>query len=358
LDRGFGRMLEQSDIAHYLLSLGLVKPRAVVEEALTVVDTSRRNCVFLAATREGPTYVVKQASPQGTRTLEHEAAVLGALADAKELAMQVPKVMHYESDTGRLVLRTAAHARDWNEHHGAGRFPRTLAAALGRALANLHRLPAEVVEDLPPGVDPMWGLSLPEPPQELLLDMSAGAQDLVARLQASQALCDRLEELRHVRPDGVLVHGDLRWDNCLAVAGPGSRRRTHVLLVDWELAGPGAAGFDVGTVIAEYLRLWVGSIPIVESRDPARLVAHAGHPLSRMRPAMQALWSAYRLVNPQHPTLRHVIELAAVRVVQTAVERAQGLAAASGHLITLLQLADNMLRHPDDAATSLLGLSE
>ena len=79
-------MLKQADIAHYLLSLGLVKPRVVVEEELTVVDASRRNCVFLAAMRGGPTYVVKQASPRTARTLAHEAAVLRVLAESTELA--------------------------------------------------------------------------------------------------------------------------------------------------------------------------------------------------------------------------------------------------------------------------------
>ena len=62
-------MLEQSDTAHYLLSLGLVKPRDVVDEDLTVVDVSRRNCVFLATTRAGPSFVVKQAGPRSAGTL-------------------------------------------------------------------------------------------------------------------------------------------------------------------------------------------------------------------------------------------------------------------------------------------------
>ena len=349
-------MLKQADIAHYLLSLGLVKPRVVVEEEITVVDASRRNCVFLAAMRGGPTYVVKQASPRTARTLAHEAAVLRVLADATELAGQVPTVVHHEPEAALLVLRSPGDARDWTSINVAARFPRTPPRVLGRALADLHRLPADYVEDLPPGVDPMWGLSLPEPPHELLLDLSAGAQDLVARLQASRELCGRLDELRDACSDGALVHGDLRWDNCLAVPAPGSRRRTRVLLVDWELAGPGAAGFDVGTVFAEYLRYWVGSIPIVEPADPGRLVAHARHPLSRMQPAIQAFWSAYGLANPRQPTLRRVIELAAVRLLQTAVEGAQGLVTPSAHVMTLVQLADNMLRHPEDAALNLLGL--
>ena len=51
-----------------------------------------------------------------------------------------------------------------------------------------------------------------------------------------------------------------------------------------------------------------------------------------------------------------VLELAAVRLLQTAVERAQVLAAPTAHLVTLLQLAENVLFEPEKAANTLLGL--
>jgi Ser/Thr protein kinase RdoA (MazF antagonist) len=351
-------MLEQSEIAHYLLSLGLVKPSAVVEEDLTVVDASRRNCVFVVTTRAGPTYVVKQASPRSALTLEHEAAVLRVLAATPELAEQVPVVVHHEPEAARLVLRSAPGAVDWSQLHRSGRFSRAPARRLGLALAALHAIPGDTVEDLPPGIDRSWGISLPEPSHEFVLDLSAGAQDLLARLQASASLCDHLAKLADAMPGSELVHGDLRWDNCLAVAAPASHRRTRLLLVDWEFAGCGAPAFDVGTVLAEYLRVWVGSIPIVEPGDPSRLASQARHPLTRMQPAMAAFWSAYRLASPRSPSTTCIIEQAAVRLLQTAVERAAGLTAASAHVVTLVQLADNMLRQPEDAARSLLGLPE
>ena len=131
-----------------------------------------------------------------------------------------------------------------------------------------------------------------------------------------------------------------------------------MLLVDWEFAGAGPAGFDVGTVFAEWLRSWVGSIPIVAPDDPGRLVSRATHPLALMRSAMRSFWAAYHAARPEGPTLRGVIELAAVRLLQIAVERAQGSGDPAAHVITLLQLADNMLRRPDDAAQTLLGLRE
>lgn len=348
-------MLEQSDMAHYLLSLGLVKPRDVVEEDLVVVDMSRRNCVFIASTRDGPAFVVKQAGPRSADTLAHEAAVLDALDEIPDMAGKVPSVVHHDPAERRLVLRTPAGGRDWGDHRG--RFPRIPARTLGRTLADLHRLPADALEPSPGG-DRMWALSFPEPSHELILDLSAAAQDLVARVQASRDLCHRLEQLRGTVDDDVPVHGDLRWANCLALTAPGSHRRTRLMLIDWEVAGPGPAAFDVGTVLAEYLAAWIESIPIVEPADPGRLVARARHPLDRMRPAVHDFWSAYRAADPLCPALRRVIELAAVRLLQVAVEHAQRLSAPSARVVTLLQLADNMLRHPEEAALALLALRE
>jgi hypothetical protein len=356
-DRQLDVMLDQSQTAHYLLSLGLVEPSAVVDGGLTVLDTSRRNRVFIVATRSGPTYAVKQAGPRSRLTLENEATVLRGLAKAPQLAGQVPTVVHQDPKLALLVLRSVGGARDWSEHHSAGRFPHAPARALGRSLAALHGLTGRHVED-PPAVERMWALSLAEPPHELLLELSSVAQDLAARLQANAGMVDRLTGLRDCGRDDAFVHGDLRWENCLAVAAPGSWRRTRVLLVDWELAGRGESALDVGTVLAEYLSAWVGSIPIVDTADPSRLLALAKHPLRRMQPAIGAFWSAYRRATPRAPTLRRVVELAAVRLLQTAVERAQVLSSPSAHLVTLLQLAENMLRKPDEAALILLGLRE
>jgi hypothetical protein len=171
-------------------------------------------------------------------------------------------------------------------------------------------------------------------------------------------VCGRLAALRDAVGAGALVHGDVRWENCLALPAPGRRRRTRLLLVDWELAGRADSAFDVGSALAEYLQAWVVSVPMIEAVDPGQLVAGARHPLSSMRPAMHAFWSAYRTASPQPPPLRRVVELAAARLLQTAVEMSQRLASATAHAVTVVQLAENMLRRPDVAAGPLLGLRE
>ena len=282
-------MLEHLDAAHYLLSLGVVKPRAVLEENLTVVDVSRRNRVFVVSTRAGPAYVVKQAGSRGEASLAHEVAMLRQLARVGALAGRVPAVVHYDPRAALAVLCTAAGARDWTVHHRR-RFPLLGPRALGHVLGELQGISI----DAPLADDSVWASRLSEPSHEMVLGMSTGAQELVAQVQSNRALCDRLDSVRDAITNDGFVHGDVRWDNCLAVAGPGARRRTRIVLVDWESAGRGPAAVDAATVLAEYLAAWVESVPIPAPHDPGRLLARAQRPLRRMQPAIRAFWAAYR----------------------------------------------------------------
>lgn len=351
-------MLTQSGVAHYLLSLGNVKPSDIVEGEFAVLDASRRNAVYVASAIGGPAYVVKLARAHTAGTLAREAAVLRAFSTVPALRGTVPEVVHEDREAACLVLRSPGDARGWSEHQAARRFPRSAARSLGRALALLHELPLDDLQDLPVTANRLWGLTLPEPPHELLLDISAAAVDLLSRLQGHALLCERLLELQSAVAADALVHGDLRWDNCMLVAPPGGRRRTRVLLVDWELGGPGPAAFDIGTALAEYLSVWVGSIPMPDQHDPSRFVDHAGHPLAQMRPAIQDLWATYRAARTRPPALTHVVALAGVRLLQTAIERARHSDELSAHSVVLAQLAVHLVGDPDGTAAALLGLRE
>ena len=348
-------MLDQSEIVSYLLSLGVVKARDAVADHLSVVDASRRNSVFVVASRGRPTFVVKQAHRDVASGLEHEAVVLRMLARS-EIAASVPVVVDHDARAGCLVLRAPGGTPDWTKHHARGRFPTTTARALGRMLATLHtdRGPIAEVEG---GEDRMWGLSFPEPPYELVLGMSAQARELLALVQATPDVCERLLTLRDDVIADAFVHGDLRWDNCLAVSPPGGRRRTRVVVIDWEVAGRGSAALDLGTAIGEYVSAWVTSIPITAPDDPGRCIALATTPIERMRPAVHALCAGYRAAGGELPPVRRAMEMTAVRLLQTAVERANALNAPPAHLRTLLNLAAAILREPEGMALSLLRLA-
>jgi aminoglycoside phosphotransferase (APT) family kinase protein len=351
-------MLGAADVAGYLLERGWLSPSAVVDGSLRVRDVSRRNPVFLVTAGDGRGYVLKVRGPAGESAVAHEAAILerlGSVHPSRSLEAWLPGVVGYDDAAGVLVLETKPDARDLRAHHARGRFSRALAREAGRALAQLHTIPPATLDGLPQVPRAASILNLHRPDLDTLFALSEAAVELTRIVQSSEELCGELDELlARWSPDAV-IHGDVRWDNLVAVRGGGSHRWTRLQLIDWELCGVGDPGFDIGAFFGEYLRAWLQSVPIADPRDPSRLLGHARLPLRRMRPAMQAFWDAY-CVQRGTPapelgaTLRRSTRFAAVRLLTAALEEAQTFAELRARALHLLTLAENMLRRPREAA--------
>ena len=158
-----------------------------------------------------------------------------------------------------------------------------------------------------------------------------------------------------------MIHGDIRWDNVLAVRGADAKRWTRLQLIDWELSEAGDPAVDVGAFFAEYLRAWLQSIPIVDPEDPGRLLEDARFPLRRMRPALRAFWDAYTRHRTSGSgelsrTLHRATLFAGSRVLTVALEQAQTLAELRPGVLGLVRLSENILRRPEEASAHLLGL--
>ena len=136
-------MLEQHQVATYLLRQGLVHPQAVVDGGFQISDTSRRNANLRVVSRDGPSYFIKQASgPDRVATLAREATFYTFVRSRPKLhALRpyLPDLHSYDPDNALLVLGYVQSAESLLEYHARrGRFPTSLARSLGRALATLH----------------------------------------------------------------------------------------------------------------------------------------------------------------------------------------------------------------------------
>ena len=312
--------LEQSQVAHYLLSLGLVKPRAVIEEDLSS-PTSRAATGVPRHVVGGPG-VRRQAGGARERRLRSRTRprCCGALAGVAAVAGLVPSVVAPRPGGRRLVLRSPAGALAGASPRrfppgsarvarpGAGRAPRSAATARAAAAPASARLgPARCRS----------------PRSSACVDERGGARPAGAHPGERDALRAAARAPRAARED-AFVHGDLRWDNCLLVAAPGARRRTRVLLIDWELAGRGDAGADLG-VRAGRLPARCGRLDPDRRARPSR----AGSPPRRARRSSGAardgaLWAATaRGTRPVDAAA--LTELVAVRLLETAMEHAQRL---------------------------------
>jgi aminoglycoside phosphotransferase (APT) family kinase protein len=273
----------------------------------------------------------------------------------------LPAVVDYDGEEGALILQAPAGARDLTHHHARGRFSCGLARQAGRALAALHELDPGVAAGLPGRVEPAAGTCLHRLDLEEVHARSTAALELTEVIQRSEELCAGLDELGGSWSPQSTIHGDVRWDNLLTMSPARSHRWTGLQLIDWEHAAPGEPGLDVGAFLGEYLRVWVGSIPIVDPRDPGRLLSQARMPLSSMRPAIHAFWDAYAS-HRSHATAdlnllrERSVRFAAVRLLSAAMEEAQTHGELEPGVFNLVPVSRNILMHPNEASAHLLGL--
>ena len=247
-------MLALSDVVGYLLERRLVSADAVVDGSLRVEDVSRRNAVFVVTTASERSLVLKVEGDDGGIGVAREAAVLERLRTSRHgtgVGAWLPAVVAYDSAERVLILEGTPGSRDWSRQHAAGRASRTLAREAGRALAALHAVPPEALNGLATPSDPAPALRLHLPDLDAQRTMSAASADLTRIVQQSDDLCGRLDELAGAWQDECVIHGDVRWDNCVALPAPGSARRTRLMLIDWELSAPGDPALDVGAFFGE-----------------------------------------------------------------------------------------------------------
>jgi aminoglycoside phosphotransferase (APT) family kinase protein len=279
----------------------------------------------------------------------------------------MPFLHRYDVEQATLVLDYVAKPNLANHVRRLGRVPKSWMRWLAQFLATLHRSSSGPAEsgDLFGLRDHRvpFGLRFDEPDLNLLYMCSDASISLVSILQGCPELSEHLAQLRSIWKPGCLVHGDLRWDNVIVFPGEARRSADPPLrIVDWELAAVGDPCWDIGAVFAAFLGIWLETAPIAGS-DPEAYLSLARFPLARTRPALAAFWYAYaeRMGLVEHDRrewMLRAVRYSAARVVQTAFEWMQTATSPSPHAVLMLQLADNILCRPHDAAIELLGLDE
>lgn len=359
--------LTPQEMGPYLLRRGLTSPATIVDSDLEIIDTSRRNCNMVVATEHGPSYLLKQGLDDRTRaTVGHEATVyrfLGGLPNSAPLARFLPRCHDYDHDNGVLVLELLPKAMSLREHTlRRRRCSLRLARELGKALAALHACdtaPLRADSGSFQGDRP-WVLTINRPAIDAIRQASNAGIQLFTVVQRFPALGETLEDLRRTWQPAALIHGDLRWENCLIHSRrPGDR--TDVKLIDFEFADLGEPGWDIGSVFAEYLTCWLRSVPVTGQFPPDRFLALASFPLARVQPAVRAFWQAYVRQAGLAPAAAATLMLRATRfcgarLFQAAFEHVSGSIELDAYAVVLMQLGQNVLERPADASLHVLGL--
>ena len=284
--------------------------------------------------------------------LRREAEVLGLLdRRLPATALLAPACVEWREEDGALHLEALEGADLSRRVTETGLLDVRVSTALGTALAVLHEEGRPHADEWPGDArSAPVGVHRPTPADNHRY--SAGALDVLVLLQRSAPLCAHLDRLCVPPSRETLIHGDVRLENVIAASASGPR------LVDWEFAGAGEGLWDVACFVASCLGAWLWSIPQIPAVSPERLVNEATLPLAAIRPGLGAFWTAYEARSQIDPAagLGRCIDLAAVRLVQLAVEAAAETEDLRAVSVMHLQVALNMLERPAAASPELLGL--
>jgi thiamine kinase-like enzyme len=344
-------MLLEGELLDYLLELGIVSTEDIVSDGLAMADVSRRHQNLAIATQLGGRAFVKQQVQRNIETLAREAHAYEHLWRARRefAAAHMVRSRIFDRERGLLVLENLDGAETLSAAESRrAEVAETAAEELGRALALLHRHDPDAGYG-PPPLTP-WVLSAGTPSLDTLAQLSAAAIAAVQILQQSSVIQRGLGGLSSVPAAcWTLTHGDLRLDNCLIQQDDDIDLR-RLVLVDWELAGAGDLCFDVGAVLADYLSIWVRSMPWAASLTVADSVALASRPLASICGSVKAFWKGYLEESVGHPALpvlpTRSLRWTGARLVQSAIESAQETPTLPSTSVMLLQLAENVMADP------------
>jgi hypothetical protein len=365
-------ILSRSNVTHYLLDQGLLSPESVVDGDLIVADASRRNRNFKVIRRAHQGYFVKQINmwdPLTVSALATEATcyrLAREVPDFGALAEIVPRDFLYDTQRHVLVTELLPEAESLSDHHRRlNAFPPEVGRLVGEQFGRLHREPRPSLDGRPEAVafrrQPPWALSTYQQGTNMFGPMSGGNAKLLEIVRSYPDFQRTLEEIRKDwRTDG-LMHGDVKWDNCVVYPDPSANGKLASKIVDWELSDIGDPCWDVGALLQSYIAFWVFSMRVTTDVPVAQLANTAQYPIENMQPSVRAFWQAYvgtRGLDRQNAEtlLVRSMRYGAARMIQTAYESMQYSPQIMSNALCLLQVSFNILREPRDAVTHLLGL--
>jgi phosphotransferase family enzyme len=344
------------NVPHYLMSKGLISAESVVAGDFTLAEAGRRNRNFKIIRRTQPGLFLKQiktTEQQAIVTIQREAAFYRAVeADPKYAAIRklIPRYVDFDAARNALTLSLAENTESMAEQHAReGRYPESSAQMLGWALGVAHSHGPTIVAD--PALRPVfpcqipWPLALDQTGYSFLYGFGPVGAQLKQAIQQFPTLQPKLSALRQSWQYDSLIHGDMKWDNCLVSRRAGGE--SEVTIVDWELADIGDGAWDVATIFKEYI---VATI----------LQSHARQ-IETLQPSIRAFWMAYGAARSftaeqARAYLERAVCYTAGRMIIAVLEYLTASPQYGALIPAMLQAGVNMLDAPQLSAVQLIGM--
>jgi hypothetical protein len=283
----------------------------------------------------------------------------------------ISELLHFDRENSILVFRYLNDYRDLSNFYTKKNiFDDRIAQKLGTVLANFHRdTYNRAIYRLALGKDRQQSetsivkaliRNLEHLTPEIFGIVPDDGLKFYALYQRYDSLGQALVELGDAVRACCLTHNDLKLNNILLHNQWEQPESQVVRIIDWERAAWGDPAFDLGTLIASYLQMWLGSLVVSKSLSIEESLSLAMTPLDRIQPSIAALTQAYLQGFPEisidRPDfLQRSVQFAGLALIQSIQAGIEYQKTLGNTGIAQLQVAKALLCRPEQSMLTVFG---
>lgn len=301
-------------------------------------------------------------------------------SDLNYIRLFTSEALHFDGDDAIIVFNYLDNYRDLSNFYVKENvFPVEIAAAIGEILATIHKATLDrrdyqnsLVENQATKVTSVSRIvsGLERIGPEIFGNTPADGLKFFALYQRYDSLSKALSELTAAVKPCCLTHNDLKINNILLhndweqiLQEEKQSKDSLVRLIDWERAGWGDPAFDLGTIVASYLQIWLGSLIVgrdIEIEESLRL---AMIPLEQLQPSLAVLASAYsknfpEIIARRPDFFKQAVQYAGFSLIVQIKAVIQYQKSFSNRGIYTLQVAKSLLCRPKQSIVTIFGTTE
>lgn len=308
----------------------------------------------------------------------------------------ISEAIHFDPQRSIIVLNYLNDYCDLTDFYTKEQvFPTAIAAEVGAIIAAVHRSTLDCQEykdflageNIPIDKTPNFVRGLQRIKPEVFGSVCAEDLKFFELYQRYDSLGQAIAELNTAIDPCCLTHNDLKlnnillhleWEQILSKAEPsgnsivppsrsqaepgneGARGDSIVRLIDWEKFTWGDPAFDLGTMLASYLKIWLSSLVISTDIDVNTALRLAITPLDAIQPSIAALTKAYfdnfpEIISRRPDFLSLVVQFTGLALIRKIQVRLQYHEPFGNIGICMLQVAKTLLCTPEQSIPIIFG---
>jgi Phosphotransferase enzyme family len=368
--------LSSENVFEYLVQQGLCSSEDSGPEHIE--SKSSKNFNLLVTLENGQKLLVKQESCPEEGKISDEFLndwkinrfiyEFGEVAFLKELSA---RIVHFDHEHGILVSEYLDEYHDLEDFYTQGNvFPEQISALIGKNLALLHQSTFDnckhrefFCKDLALSEDYHPEKTMRIGP-EIFGSISLDGMQFFVLFQRYESLRIAMIEAIKDFTHSCLVHNDLKPANILLHRHWKNNPEASIIrFIDWEFSTWGDPAFDLGSVIANYLKIWLDSLVVSSSISITEALRLTGTPLEYVQPSMIAVIRAYlkqfpEILKYKPQFFKQVMRFSGLVLIEKIQTSIRERGPFDNTDLCMLQVAKALLCNPNQSVQSIFGVSE